>query len=118
MHRNSLLFSALALVAAIGSAGYALTAQANTQQSPQNCYMQNQFGQQVDLSNICGKSSAETPPVKIDANTPIPIDLVGSDKPSRLWNTIPDLKNPPNRGKTYKQAPPTQVEVLSGQDAK
>lgn len=118
MHRNYLLFSALTLVVSIGSAAYALTAQANVQQSSENCYMQNKFGYQVDLSTICGRSSEATPTVKIDANTPVPIDLVGSDKPSALWNTIPDLKNPPSQGRTYKQAPPTQVEVLSGQEAK
>ncbi len=118
MNRNSNLCGVLALVTAIGSSGYALTAQANSQQSPQSCYIQNQAGQQVDLSSICGKPSMESPLDKIDANTPVPIEMVGSDKPSARWNMIPNLQNAPDQGKTYKQAPPTQVQILGGQDAK
>ncbi len=63
-------------------------------------------GNVQDLSNMCGQASStpnEMPP--IDLNAPSPVVLVGSPTPSKLWDTIPNLKEAPQAGKTEPMKP-------------
>jgi hypothetical protein len=68
------------------------------------CQLTTTNGQSFDLSQLCGKSSDLPTMISIDPNTPSPVQMVGKDKPSELWNTLPDLPAPPQAGKT--QTPP------------
>ncbi|MFM7601951.1 MAG: hypothetical protein ACKO7R_12265 [Pseudanabaena sp.] len=69
-------------------------------------------GKTVDLSYLCGKSnpmSGKSNPMNsiplIDLNAPSPVVLIGSPTPSELWNTLPDLKAPPEAGQTEPMPP-------------
>ncbi|MBD2326660.1 hypothetical protein [Alkalinema sp. FACHB-956] len=70
------------------------------------CQMTWANGRTQDLSQLCGKTTAN-PEVQpsIDLNAPSPVVLVGKDQPSELWNTIPDLQEPPKAGLTEAIAP-------------
>lgn len=64
------------------------------------CQLTTTDGQNLDLSQLCGKSNNATTMISIDPNTPIPVQMVGREKPSELWNSLPDLPTPPEAGKT------------------
>jgi hypothetical protein len=92
------------------------------------CYLQTRDGQQVDLSQMCNKKTSPTPakpettntshpttapgnlqtapnqskiPV-IDPKMPAKVPLVIKDKPSALWNSVPDLPYPAIKGRTIR----------------
>jgi hypothetical protein len=121
MRHKLLIWGVLTFITASVSVGQALTAQANITQTDgqpntEDCYMQTQEGVVIQLSKICGKSPADATlsNAMLDPNTPIQIELVGSEKPSALWNTIPDSPNAPTKGATYKPAPPQKVQLIEG----
>jgi hypothetical protein len=89
------------------------------------CYIQTRDGQQIDLSRICNKKTSPTPAnpettntshptapssrqtapdqskiPAIDPKMPAKIPLVLKDKPSALWNSVPDLPYPAIEGST------------------
>ena len=71
------------------------------------CSIKLSNGKTVDLSYLCGKKSSN--PMNsipsIDLNAPSPVVLIGSPTPSELWNTLPDLKAPPESGQTEPMNP-------------
>lgn len=90
------------------------------------CYIQTRDGRQVDLSRICNQKTSPTPAESEAANTshltaaptnpqtnpnqskipaidpkmPAKVPLVLKDKPSALWNSVPDLPYPAMKGPT------------------
>lgn len=90
------------------------------------CYIQTRDGKQVDLSRICNKKASPTPLTSeatstsrpnptstnpqtapnqpkiptIDPKTPAKVPLLLKDKPSALWNSVPDLPYPAIEGAT------------------
>jgi hypothetical protein len=80
------------------------------QQSEFPCEIKLSNGQIQNLTALCGQTSnhpnAMTIP-QIDPNTPAPVDLLRSSQPSALWNTLPDLPNPPQVGKTAPVSNPS-----------
>jgi len=70
------------------------------------CQITRSNGKTEDLTSICGKSSNDMNSIpQIDPNTPSTVILVGSPTPSKLWDTLPDLKQPPEAGKTEPMKP-------------
>jgi hypothetical protein len=99
---------AFLLLGLIVSSSLAITAlwprsQAVAQSSSDSvCQLTTTDGQSFDLSQLCGKSSSLPTMISIDPNTPVPVQMVGKDKPSALWDSLPDLPTPPEAGKTHK----------------
>ena len=74
-------------------------------------------GNVQDLSDMCGQANSTPntmPP--IDLNAPSPVVMVSSPTPSKLWDTLPNLKEAPTSGKTEmvkssNQSPGTLIEA-------
>jgi hypothetical protein len=92
------------------------------------CYIQTRDGKQVDLSRICNKKTSPTPGIPgttninhptttpansqaipneskipaIDPKMPVKVPLILKDKPSALWNSVPDLPYPAIEGRTIR----------------
>ena len=104
------IYKALALVSVstvLCTAGF-VTAQMPSNAKPDDsvCQITLPNGNVQDLSNMCGQTNSasnEMPP--IDLNAPSPVVLVGSPTPSKLWDTLPNLKEAPKAGKTEPMKP-------------
>ncbi len=81
------------------------------------CEVQFSNGNTQNLDSICGKASqfVNNQPEEI-YQTRVPMTF--SDKPSALWQSVPDLPSPPIEGKTHAvKSDPTQAGVKqSGSD--
>ncbi|MBE9033425.1 hypothetical protein IQ266_27215 [filamentous cyanobacterium LEGE 11480] len=120
MRKQLIFVGIISALTTVTAATVGLSMQSNVQAHDSSCYMKSQDGKLTDLSSICGKSSNAAQSEELDPDTPITIKLPSSDKPSALWNTVPDLPNAPQQGETYLQDEPTQaqrVDATSGQSA-
>lgn len=102
MNKNLLILGGLTLSTASLLAAATIGVKANDP----ICQMQTNDGRSTDLSAICGKGNTEPASSlgQIDPNAPVVSPLVKSDKPSELWNTLPDLPTPPQQGTTVPQS--------------
>jgi hypothetical protein len=100
MRKTILFFSIAATTLAAASVAYA--SNANDQSL---CQLKKSSGQTVDLTHICGQSPMTAPAAApkaphIDPNQPANIIMVGSDQPSALWDSVPNLPSAPKAGAT------------------
>lgn len=109
MKKMYALFGLLCLSTVVGTAGF-VTAQMKTNTAAPDdsvCQITLSNGNVQDLSNMCGQasstSSSDLPP--IDLNAPSPVVLVGSPTPPKHWDSLPNLKEPPQAGKTEPMKP-------------
>ncbi|MGI0491954.1 hypothetical protein ACN4EG_09085 [Alkalinema pantanalense CENA528] len=113
MHQKQVVLGSVAIVLFGAAVSWGITSRANSQPNQEAlCEMETASGQTVDLSKICGKSSSAAPRYKLDPNAPAQIIMIGKDKPSELWNTVPDLPTPPKMGKTYEQGKVSQPRMM------
>ncbi|OUC14410.1 MAG: hypothetical protein B0A82_12380 [Alkalinema sp. CACIAM 70d] len=113
MHQKQIVLGSVAIVLLGAAVSWGIASRANPQpQQDSLCEMENTSGQTVDLSHICGKSSSPAPRYKLDPNAPAQIIMIGKDKPSELWNTVPNLPTAPKMGKTYEQGKVSQPRVI------
>jgi hypothetical protein len=100
MRKTFLCLSIAATTLAAASVAYA-----NSANDQSFCQLKKSSGQTVDLTRICGQSPMAAPAaapktLHIDPNQPANIIMVGSDQPSALWNSVPNLPNAPKAGAT------------------
>jgi hypothetical protein len=114
MRKQTIVLGVVAAAIAAGSFAYA--SRANDKSI---CQMNKTSGQTVDLAKICGQSPSAAID-RIDPNQPAQIIMVGSDRPSALWNSVPDLPEPPKAGKTKDGpvggGPRAETPELPGED--
>jgi hypothetical protein len=103
MNRKFIALSLLGFVFTGVSAGLAV-ANSGSKANETICHMQNQNNQDRDLTKFCGKSEVK-PTGLLDPNTPVNFQVPRSAKPSAMWNSIPDSKEPIEMGETYTPTP-------------
>ncbi len=81
------------------------------------CFMQTANGQTIDLTQICGQSSPAGFFGTIDPNAPAAIVIPSSDRPSAMWQSIPDAPTAPIAGGTYAQPAIDTVQSIPGSAA-
>jgi hypothetical protein len=111
--RKTILFLSIAATT-LAAASVAYASSANDQSL---CQLKKSSGQTVDLTHICGQSPMAPPQVPqaphIDPNQPANIIMVGSDQPSALWNSVPNLPSAPKAGATAEGGGGGQPQQVS-----
>ncbi len=106
MNRKFITFSLLGLAFTGVSAGLAVANSGNSKANETICHMQQPDNQQRDLTKFCGQSEVK-PTGLLDPNTPVNFQLPRSAKPSAMWNSVPDAKEPIEMGETYTPGAPS-----------
>jgi hypothetical protein len=83
---------------------------------PKTCFMETTNGKTIDLTSLCGQSSTASSSL-IDPNMPVEIVMPSSDKPSAMWQSIPDAPTAPIAGGTYQQPLSATVQTIPGSAA-
>jgi hypothetical protein len=81
------------------------------------CFMQTENGQTIDLSQICDQSSPARFSGVINPNAPAEIVLPSRDRPSAMWQSIPDAPTAPIAGSTYPQPAIGTIQSIPGSAA-
>lgn len=117
MKKMYALLGFLCVSTVVGTVGFITTQMKTNAASPDDsvCQITLSNGNVQDLSNMCGKASSASsnnlPP--IDLNAPSPVVLVGSPTPPKHWDSLPNLKEPPQAGKTEPMKSSTKPPVAS-----
>jgi hypothetical protein len=106
----------LTIGSAITTSIIATIAVATANSTNTTCFMETSNGKTIDLSSLCGQSSTALPSL-IDPNMPVEIVMPSSDKPSVMWQSIPDAPTAPIAGGTYQQPLSATVQTIPGSAA-
>jgi hypothetical protein len=106
----------LTIGSAITTSVIATIAVATANPTSTTCFMETSNGKTIDLTKICNQSNSAASSL-IDPNMPVQIVMPSSDKPSAMWQSIPDAPTAPIAGGTYQQPLSTTVQTIPGSAA-